>query len=285
MHVAGKILVWVSLPVAAAGFIMAARLVDTRGKWMDRLQKAKVQNEKVADELTAARLEREQARAELERESLRWDRYWSDVTGQYIPQNNTITANVGSAKGISSKAILYAFQLEKNAVPAYVGSFSVLQLQPTLSSLKPAFRVRPDDVSNWTGGNWRFRTMIPSSFASRIAGLEADLVVADELLAKQQSNLETQSKLVDAARQQREERIAELLGDPKANPPLPGLVAEITEADDVRNVSLVKVDRLRRDISAAEEHTRQLIQENKDLARTLQSRSTQKLTALTDLAR
>jgi hypothetical protein len=285
MHVVGKILVWVSLPVAAAGFIMAARLVDTRGKWMDRLQKVKVQNQKVAEDLAVARVEREQARAELERESLRWDRYWSDVTGQYIPQNNTVGANVGSAKGIPSKAILYAFQLGKNAVPDYVGSFSVLQLQPNLCVLKPAFRVRADDVPNWTSGNWRFRTMIPSSFASRIAGLEADLVFADELLTKQRSNLETQIKLVDAAKGQREERIAELLGDPKANPAPPGLVAEITEADDQRNASLVKVDRLRRDISAAEEHTRQLIQENKDLARTLQSRATQKLTALTDSPR
>ena len=235
--------------------------------------------------MAVARAEREQARAELERESLRWDRYWSDVTGQYIPQNNTIGANVGSAKGIPSKAMLYAFQLDKNAVPSYVGSFTVFQLQPNLCILKPAFRVRADDVPNWTGGNWRFRTMIPSSFASRIAGLEADLVVADELLAKQQSNLETQSKLVDAAQDQRDERIAELLGGGKANPAPPGLVAEITQADDRRNASLVEVDRLRREISAAEEHVRRLIQENKDLARTLQSRSTQKLTALTDPAR
>ena len=98
MHITGKILVWMTLPIAAAGFIMAARLVDTRGKWMEQLQKVKVRNEKVAAELAVARTEREQARAELERESLRWDRYWSDVVGQYISRNNTLGANVGSAK-------------------------------------------------------------------------------------------------------------------------------------------------------------------------------------------
>ena len=128
-----------------------------------------------------------------------------------------------------------------------------------------------------TGG---FRTLIPSSFASRIAGLEADLVVNDELLAKQQSNLETQNKLITAAREQREDRIAELHGGGKANPAPPGLVAEITEADDQRNASLVEVDRLRREISAAQKNVGRLIRENNDLAHTLQSRLAPKLTAL-----
>jgi hypothetical protein len=282
MHVAGKILGVVLFFATATGFIFAARLVDVRGKWMDQLQKIKASNEKVAPELAVARREREQARAELERESLRWDRYWSNVEGRYIPRNNTLGANVGSSKGIASNMMLYAFQMDKNSVPSYVGSFSVFQLQPNLTVLKPAFRVRPDDVPNWGGGNWRLRTMIPSSFASRIAGLEADLVVADELLAKQQSNLETQTKLVDAARDQRQERIAELLGGGKANPAPPGLVAELTEADDQRNASLVEVDRLRRGIRAAERNIGRLIHENNDLARTLQSRLAPKLTALSD---
>jgi len=280
MHVTGKILVWLSLPIAAGGFIMAAHLVDVRGSWMAQVQKVKERNQQIAPQLVVARLEREQARAELERESLRWDRYWTDKVGQYIPRNNTIGANVGSAEGIAANMMLYAFELAKNGAPAYVGSFTVFQLQPNLTILKPAFRVRPDDVPNWTGGNWRFRTLIPSSFASRIAGLEADLVVNDELLAKQQSNLETQNKLITAAREQREDRIAELLGGGKANPAPPGLVAEITEADDQRNASLVEVDRLRREISAGQKNVGRLIQENNDLAHTLQSRLAPKLTAL-----
>ena len=92
MHVTGKILVWLSLPIAAGGFIMAAHLVDVRGSWMAQVQKVKERNQQIAPQLVVARLEREQARAELERESLRWDRYWSDKVGQYIPRNNTIIA-------------------------------------------------------------------------------------------------------------------------------------------------------------------------------------------------
>jgi len=114
--------------------------------------------------------------------------------------------------------------------------------------------------------------MIPSSFASAIAGLEAELTVADELLVKQQSNLDTQSRLVEDAKQQRDVRIGELLGGGNANPNVRGLVTETTEADDQRNTSLFEVDRLRRDISAAEQHIAGLIRDNNQLASTLQAR-------------
>jgi hypothetical protein len=287
MHVLGKILAWITLPIAVTGFIFAAHLVDVRGRWLEQLQKVKTSNQDTTAKLAAARLEREQARAELERESLRWDRYWNDVVGNYIPRTGTLGVNVGSANvggvaGITPNLMVYAFALDKKNAPAYVGAFAASQVQPNLTVLKPAFRVRAEDVPNWTAGNWRLRTLIPSSFVAQVAGLEADLVVADELLVKQQGNLETQNKLVNAARDQREERVAELLGGGKVNPPPPGLVAEITEADDQRNASLFEVDHLRREISTAEKNVRRLIQENNELARTLQSRLTPKLTAQAD---
>jgi hypothetical protein len=280
MHITGKLLGVVLFFAAATGFIFAAHLVDVRGKWLDQFQKVKDRNEKIVPELAAARLARDQARAELERESLRWDRYWTNEVGQFIPRSGTLNVNLGSTNGITSKMNLYAFQLNKNGDPSYAGAFGVFQLQPNLTVLKPAFRVRPDDVPNWNGGNWRLRTMIPASFASRIAGLESELASTDETLVKQQSNLETQSNLVKAAQEQRDQRIVELLGGGNANPAPPGLVAEVTEADDQRNASLVEVDRLRRDISTAEQHVRRLIQENNDLAQTLQARLAPKQTAL-----
>jgi hypothetical protein len=125
--------------------------------------------------------------------------------------------------------------------------------------------------------------MIPSSFAATISGLEAELTVADELLVKQQSNLDTQSRLVDDAKQQRDVRIAELLGAGAANPAVRGLVVEIAEADDQRNSSLFEVDHLRREISTAEQHIQSLIRHNSELANTLQSRLAPKQTALSNV--
>jgi hypothetical protein len=280
MHITGKLLGVILVFAAITGFVFAARLVDVRGKWLDQFQKAKDRNEKIAPELAAARLDREEARAELERETLRWERYWNNEVGQYIPRSGTLNLNVGAQSGITSKMTLYAFGLEKPNEPKYVGAFSVFQLQPNLTVLKPVFRVRQDDAQNWTAGNWRLRAMIPSSFASTIAGLEAELTVADELLVKQQSNLDTQSKLVEDAKLQREVRIGELLGGGNANPQVRGLVAEITEADDQRNLSLFEVDRLRREISTAEQHIASLIRDNNQLASTLQSRLMPKQAAL-----
>jgi hypothetical protein len=272
MHITGKLLGVVLVFAAVFGFVFAARLVDVRGKWLDQFQKVRERNEKIAPELAAARLEREEARAELERESLRWERYWNNEVGQYIPRSGTLNLNAGAQNGITSKMTLYAFALGQPNDPKYAGAFSVFQLQPNLTVLKPVFRVRQDDAQNWTAGNWRLRSMIPSSFASTISGLEAELTVADELLVKQQSNLDMQSKLVDDAKLQRDVRLGELLGGGNANPNVRGLVTEITEADDQRNASLFEVDRLRRDISAAEQHIAGLIRDNNQLASTLQTR-------------
>ena len=280
MHITGKLLGVILVFAAIFGFVFAARLVDVRGKWLDQFQKAKEKNEKIAPDLVAARLEREEARAELERESLRWERYWNSQVGQFIPRSGTLNINAGAQSGISQKMTIYAFSLEKPNDPKYAGAFSVFQLQPNLAVLKPVFRVRQDDAQNWTAANWRLRSMIPSSFASTIAGLEAELTVADELLVKQQSNLDTQARLLEDAKLQRDVRVGELLGGGNANPKLQGLVAEITEADDQRNASLFEVDHLRRDISAAEQHIASLIRDNNQLASTLQSRLMPKQAAL-----
>lgn len=267
MHITGKLLILLVVAVAFTGFIFAARLVDARGKWMKQLQDLKVKNEKTADELDAAQLARSQAHGDLEREMLRWDRYWTDVAGQFVPKNNnTLVASVGSQAGITPNLALHAFQLGGKESSTFVGTFSATQVQPNQSALSPMFRVRSDDVAKWNGQNWRLRTVIPSAFASRIANLESELVVEDELLAKQRKNLETQAGLSDAAKEQLEDRTGELLGGGKAVPGEAGLVAKISEADDQRNASLTEVDHLRREISASLERMQRLIQENKDLA-------------------
>jgi hypothetical protein len=276
MHITGKILAWMMLIAAIVALGLAAKLVDTRGRWMKDLQAIKKQNEQTADQLAAARLQRDQARENLEREMLRWNRIWTNVDGSFSPQSLLISK--GSAVGIPASTTLYAFQLAGDGTPQYVGAFQTVTVQANQADLKPAFRIRQEDVPKWNGQNWRFRTTIPSSFASRVSDLESELVVADELLAKQRSNLEVQTQLVDTSRDQRDERLAELLGARKAGAGV-GLVAEISQADDARNSSLAEVDSLRRSISAARERVQQLIRENNDLARTLPGEPTSKQTA------
>jgi hypothetical protein len=263
MHIVGKILVVMLAVSAAVGFVMGARLVNKRGDWMSQLQKAKEGDEKSAQNLTAAREAFEGARADLEREMLRWDRF-VNVKGTFDAPSSAILANGGRTIGIQPEMELYAFQLGNNGSSTYMGSFNAAEVQANESGLKATFPVRPQDVPNWNGQEFRLRTLIPSAFVSRIAGLQRELIEHDELLRKQEKNLTTQGQLAAAAKEQRDTRIAELLGGAAVSGP--GLVADINQADDERNASLMRVDELRRKISKAEAQVKSLIQENNTLA-------------------
>jgi hypothetical protein len=101
-----------------------------------------------------------------------------------------------------------------------------------------------------------------------MADLQTRLLANDELLKKQEKNLATQTELATAARDQRDTRVAELLGA-GAGGNASGLAAEINQADDQRNASLMRVDELRRKISEAEGRVKGLIRENNVLANSL----------------
>jgi hypothetical protein len=284
MHIAGKLLILLTLGLSLGAFYMGAKLIDRRGKWLKDVEQAKQEDAAAADALAKAQLDHKTASGDLEREMLRWDHYWSEIPGGYVAQQNMLIANAGTADGVEPNSIVHAFQLGPKGVPSYVGPFTVAEVQAKQASLKPAFRVREEDLAKWQANSWRFRTMIPSSFTSRITDLETQLVKADELLTKQNGNLESQKKLIDEAKHQHDDRIGELLGN-KANAAQPGLVADIARAEDQRNASLAEVDRLRREIRTTLQHVEQLIQENNNLARTLPGVSAPKETALAPASR
>jgi hypothetical protein len=265
MHVTGKLLILVLIGTALYAFTRAGQLVQVRGKWMKQVQDVKVRNEKSADALVTAKAAFEQARAELERENLRWDRNWSDVSASFYPANSTLITKAGTAEGIPANTTLYAFELATSG-PVYVGAFGVNQVQANQSLLRAAFHVRPDDSAKWTEGTWRLRSQIPSAYSTRIADLQKELAISDEVLAKQRSNLETQNQLLAASKEQREDRIGELLGGRKADNADEGLVARITKADDQRNESLAEVDRLRRLVREAKLNAERLLRENGDFS-------------------
>jgi hypothetical protein len=272
MHIVGKILIFLLLVSAGFGFIMAARLVKTRGDWMDKVQTAKVNNEKTAQNLVAARQDFEEARAQLEREMLRWDRYLV-VRGVFDPTTNAIIANADAKAGFRPNTEYYAFLLGDKGQSTYVGSFNAVAVGNNESQLKATFPVRKEDVANWSGENWRVRTAIPNAFLSQFVDLQAKLVSNDEILKKQEKNLATQAELAAAARDQRDTRVAELLGAGGGAANSPGLVAEINQTDDQRNASLMRVDDLRRRIGEAQAHVKSLIQENNNLANVLPGQS------------
>jgi hypothetical protein len=197
---------------------------------------------------------------------LRWNHYYQ-VKGVYDAVNNAIVANAGTTLGIQPKTEFYAFQIDANGASTYVGSFNALEVAKNESGLKATFPVRAEDVPTWNGQNFRLRTGIPAAFVKRIADLQTELVNRDELLKKQEKNLATQGELVAAARDQRDTRVAELLGGGAGI--TTGLVTDINQSDDARNASLQRVDDLRRKIFDAKARVKGLIQENNNLAASL----------------
>jgi hypothetical protein len=283
MHIAGKVLILLTLGLSLGAFYMGAKLIDRRSKWLKEVERAKQEDSTAADELAKVQLDHQTASGDLEREMLRWDHYWSEVPGGFVAQQNALIINAGTTAGIEPNSTLHAFQLGPKGVPGYVGPFTVAEVQANQASLKPAFRVREEDLPKWQANSWRFRTMIPSSFTARITDLETQLVKGDELLTKQKGNLDSQMKLINEAKRQHDDRIGELLG--QKGGAQPGLVADIARAEDQRNASLAEVDRLRREIRTTLQHVQRLIQENNDLARTLPGHSTPKETALAPASR
>jgi hypothetical protein len=272
MHIVGKILIGVIAVSAGFGFIIAARLVNTRGAWMKQLQEAKAGEDQSAQKLADARQAFEESRADLEREMLRWDRYLV-VKGAFDAATNAIVISAGKTVGIQPNTELYAFQLDDKGGSTYVGSFNAADVTANESGLKATFSVRAEDVPNWNGQSFRLRTVIPSSFVSQFADLQAKLINQDELLKKQEKNLATQAELAAAAREQRDTRVAELLGGAggagAGGDKAAGLVTAINQADDRRNASLIQVDELRRKILEAKAHVNSLIQDNNNLAASL----------------
>ena len=129
MHVTGKILIVILIGTAVYAFICAGQLVQVRGKRMNRVQDVKARNEKTADVLIAARAAFEEARADLQRENLRWDRNWTDVSASFLSGNNSLIAKVGFAAGIPASSTLYAFELAASG-PIYVGASTSARCRP-----------------------------------------------------------------------------------------------------------------------------------------------------------
>ena len=130
MHLVGKILIGLLAIAAGIGFITGARLVNARGAWMNLLQVAKANDEKSAQKLAAARQDFEEARADLEREMLRWDHYYSPLKGTFDTTNNALLVSAGKTIGIQPYKELFAFQLDDNGNSStYIGSFNVAEAQ------------------------------------------------------------------------------------------------------------------------------------------------------------
>jgi hypothetical protein len=273
MHILGKISAWLAVIAAGAALGLSAKLFEVRGGYLKQVSDLKASNEKNAETLVQSRKALSEAEAAYSSEILRWGRFWSPTPATVAGQGAdlTLNADIGSTQKLGYEAdkqpVVHAFMLsEDESSSKYIGPFQATEVSENASTLKPAFRVRPDEPSTWTGQKWRFRLEIPDGHKTRFNDLESQLVTADERVGKENRNLEIQTGLVETAKQHLAFRMGELLGGENQKT---GLVAEIEQAEVSRDGALSVVDDLRRAISNAVARLNELAAANRELVEKL----------------
>lgn len=281
MHLTGKILAWLLIPLILVGMVFTAKLIDIRNKWTAKLEGSKKDYAEVAPKVAEAQFALEKATANWHIATEAWGNYFEkNVATNVINPNGDLDVTIGG-QYVKEGQWLYGFELRPEG-SIYRGDFVVSAVRQNNSLLQPNWRVRPGDTEGWQPGNWRWRVMIPSSYSNRFDELQQALLRQDELLSDRQQALVIHQELIAAAQEQLKLREAELVGGPE----LPreealeaeyrdGLVATIEDVTEQRNAELIAGDRLRRmvrDLNAQIQSTRT---ENKELVEKLPQPSTE----------
>jgi len=283
MHITGKIFAFLTLCLAIAAVILAAKTLDKQNEWSNRIQKARTDHEKAVAQVPPARDQVIKLRNELTLQRLDWGRHWDDV--QVSPRNlqlGQITIGIGRNNNVSRPGeageqlpLLHAFQPAGEGEFQYVGEFRVTQIDATQAALQLARTPRPGETSTWdTNGNWRFRDAMPAAKRNQVGELLLELTLIEQRIKDRQLNLTTQEKSVRLAQSLLDERLKELNG----NPDLPqnageeyraGLVESIKLAETARDFALEEVQSLRLELHGLHQRFEELLASNVALEQAL----------------
>lgn len=254
MHLTGKILAWLLIPLILVGMVFTAKLVKVRNSWTAKLEKDKQEYAKLAPQVVDAQFALEKAQADWHRATEAWGNYFEKgVTTNVINAAGDLDVTLGTQQ-LQPGQWLYGFEIRPEG-SIYRGDFFVAEVRQANSLLRPNWRVREGDTEGWQSGLWRWRAMIPSSYSNRFDELQQAILRQDELLADRLQTLAVHQELITAAQEQLKLREAELVGGPE----LPqedsldpefrhGLVAAVEVLTEQRNAELLAGDRLRRTV-------------------------------------
>ena len=277
MHTLGKVLAFLVIVAAIVAGIFTSKLITVRNSWTQKtlLSKTKAaQSQTQIDELEAkvARL-----RAELFRSQDLWGGFWNGIqTNIANDQDGSVLINIGATSGIRQNLVLHGFETTPDGGTIYRGSFTPVEVRDANTTLKPNWRVTPQEVASWTPGVWRWRNAIPPGYSDNIDQQLLTLTKEVETLGDRQRTLAGQKVLLEEANQNLKIREAELVGgdllekSPAVAPEFrDGLVATVEADEEKRNLELKKVDELRRKIRQTQARIEQLQGENDELVQKL----------------
>ena len=277
MHTLGKVLAFLVIVAAIVAGIFTSKLITVRNSWTQKTLTSKTkaaQSQTQIEELEAkvARL-----KAELFRSQDLWGGFWNGIqTNIANDQDGSVLVNIGATSGIRQNLVLHGFETTADGGTIYRGSFTPVEVRDANTTLKPNWRVTPQEVATWVPGLWRWRNAIPPGYSDNIDQQLLTLTKEVETLGDRQRTLGGQKVLLDEANQNLKIREAELVGGDllnKSQTTAPefrdGLVATVEADEEKRNLELKKVDELRRKIRQTQARIEQLQTENDELVQKL----------------
>ena len=272
------ILVGFVVVLAVLAVALSARMVGVRNTWSEKVADLRKDNEEKAASLLAQEKTLADAKAEISRLNLGWDRMWDEVAVVGNVEGDAVEAFIGSDNGVGPREIndengtvqqiapvLYGFRELAAGEYEYAGEFLVDLdvLEPDRCLLRPTWRLRAGETDSWQG-NWRLRSQIPSHFKTRFRGLYDRLFRNDGYMTAATTDLEKQNSLFVNAGNELSVRQHELGFGVQT-----GLVPDIEAAEDVRNSLQLHVDLLRRRIKTESDLQEQLKQTSQQLVNRL----------------
>jgi hypothetical protein len=212
--------------------------------------------------------------AQIDRETIVWDRYWSDVRATVGQNGQIMTENLGRNQGLGGfdaenrpAPLVHLFGQTPDGGSVYAGTFIAAELREQQTLLQPTHFLMhpPQQLAQFT--LWRVRSTVPQSDRDRVTELHDLWVSAHRLLADKQRHLATQDQIIADSQKVRDLRLTELNGD--ANSQQIGLVAQLRETETERDGQLVELDRLRREAHGVYQQIVSLVEQNDYLTRAL----------------
>lgn len=274
-----------------AGIYFGARVGKKANDAAILLRDARVASSKALTDRNKAVLELETAQAELARLKLGWGFEWTippggNVGSVQVVGTNLAVTGLGTNNGLVPRDVMVDGRLQPVAptvhvfIPdgqtgsRYLGEFRAdpQQLAATSATLVPTWAVNQQEIASWNFSQGvRMRSQVPPAERLAIEGLNQAIQRTRELIAETDASIVDQQQLLTAAQQQLAVRKGELLG----NPAIPliadrpehtvGLVQALEDLEEDRNMAMLQVDFLRREIVSAADARALLISQLNEL--------------------
>jgi len=275
MHTLGKVFAFLVVLAAIAASIFTAKLVQVRNSWTAKSLASKNKFNEAKPKIEALEAQIDSLKNETFRSRDLWGAFWPVVATNVISPDGAVQVGVGSDLGMRDKLLLHGFELTPEGTSIYRGSFLPVEIQNAAAVLKPDWRATPAEVATWKSGNWRWRNLVPPGYEENFDKQLTTILKLEETLSDRVRTLKGEENLLAEAKAKLKLREAELIGgeelaDKADNQRLEpefreGLVAAMTQAEEDRNQTLVKIDELRRKVRSVKSDIDRMLIENTEL--------------------